>query len=187
MDFEFKNPEQGRLMISEPFLFDPNFKRSVVLLVEHNEEGSIGFILNKSVNLNITDAIEDFPDFQAELFFGGPVGQNNLFYIHTLGDRLPESKEIIDGIFWGGDFEQLKLLIDTGQISEGEIQFFAGYSGWGADQLKNEMKDKSWIMTQATSDLVRRGRNKEFWSEVLTLMGKKFAIMANFPEDPSLN
>lgn len=187
MDFEFKEPKQGSLLISEPFLFDPNFKRSVVLLVEHNEEGSIGFILNKSVNLNINDAIEDFPEFNAELFFGGPVGQNNLFYIHTLGEKLPESKEIVDGIFWGGDFDHLKMLIDTGQISEEEIQFFAGYSGWGADQLVNEMKEKSWIMAPATSEIVMRSRGKEFWSEVLTQMGKKFAIMANFPEDPSLN
>ena len=187
IDFTFKQATQGKLLISEPFLFDPNFKRTVVLLAEHNEEGSVGFILNRPIEVSVAEALDDFPDFDSNLFFGGPVGQNNLFYIHTLGDKLTGSKEIIKGIFWGGDFEHLKLMIDAGQVDPKQIQFFAGYSGWAPEQLDRELKEKSWIVADTRAEQVMKGRNKEFWSEVLKDLGNKFAIMANFPEDPSLN
>lgn len=186
-DFDSENPEAGKLLISEPFLFDPSFKRSVVLLVEHSNDGSVGFILNKPVDLVLEDALEEFPKFDAELYFGGPVNPHNLFFIHTLGEKLTNSQKIINGLYWGGDFDQLKLLIDTKQVSPEEIQFFAGYSGWGPQQLSDELDQKSWIVTPANADWIMQGQTKDFWKDTLTSLGKKFAIMANFPEDPSLN
>jgi len=187
LEFEQSEPAQGKLLLSEPFLYDPSFKRSVVLLVEHNEEGSVGFILNKTVDLDVDEALDDFPAFESELYFGGPVSPNSLFYLHTRGDLIKESKEILNGVYWGGDFEQIKLLIDTKQMLPEHIRFFAGYSGWGSDQLKNEMEEKSWIVSDASSDIVFAEDGTEMWSTILRTMGKKYAIISTFPEDPSLN
>lgn len=193
MDFftkiEYDNirPKQGRLLISEPFLFDPYFKRTVILLVEHNENGSVGFILNRPVNINVSEIVENFPDFEAEVYFGGPVNQNNLFFVHTLGDALEDCSEVMPGLFWGGNFDRLKDLIIAGKVKQNEIRFFAGYSGWEKNQLNKELKEKSWIVTKATIDQALKGRTKQFWNEILKKMGSKFAIMSNFPEDPTMN
>ena len=193
MDFfskiDYKNiqPQQGRLLISEPFLFDPYFKRTVILLVEHNENGSVGFILNRPVNVNVSEIVDNFPEFEAEVYFGGPVNQNNLFYVHTLGNALEDCAEVLPGLFWGGNFDRLKDLIIAGKVQPNEIRFFAGYSGWEKNQLKKELKGKSWIVTEATIDQALNGRTKQFWNEVLKKMGSKFAIMSNFPEDPTMN
>lgn len=187
IDYSSMKPVQGDLLISEPFLFDPYFKRTVILLAEHNDQGSVGFILNRPVNLNIGDIVEGFPAFDAEVFFGGPVNQNNLFYVHTLGEKMEGSSEILPGLFWGGDFEKLKDLVVAGQVKPSGIRFFAGYSGWEKNQLKKELREKSWIVTKATLDQVLNGRTKEFWKETLEKMGSKFAIMSKFPEDPTMN
>lgn len=188
-NINYKNiqPQQGRLLISEPFLFDPYFKRTVVLLVEHNENGSVGFILNRSINMNISEIIENFPEFESEVFFGGPVNQNNLFYIHTAGGILDDSTEVLPGLFWGGNFELLKSLIIAGKIAPDAIRFFAGYSGWEKNQLARELKEKSWIIAKTNAEQVLRGKSKQFWNEVLKTLGKNFEIMSNFPEDPTLN
>lgn len=186
---EYNNiqPKQGRLLISEPFLFDPYFKRTVILLAEHNEKGSVGFILNRPLNINVFEILENFPGFDAEVFFGGPVNQNNLFFLHTLGKALGASSEIMPGLFWGGNFEQLKALIKAGKIKEDQVRFFAGYSGWEKGQLTKELKEKSWIVAKATVEQALNGRTKDFWNETLKKMGNKFAIMSNFPEDPTMN
>lgn len=187
INYENIQPKQGCLLISEPFLFDPYFRRTVVLLVEHNENGSVGFILNRPININVSEIVENFPSFESEVFFGGPVSQNNLFYIHTLGNAIEESAEIIPGLFWGGNFDTLKNLIIAGKVESQQIRFFAGYSGWEKNQLKKELEEKAWIVTKATVEHALNGRTKRFWNEVLKTMGKKFEIMSNFPEDPRMN
>jgi len=187
INFNAIPPKKGKILISEPFLFDPNFKRTVILLVEHNKEGSVGFILNRSVDLKINDAIDEFPNFKRDIYNGGPVGQESLFYIHTLGEQLDGCQKIMKELYWGGDFDELKLLIDTGQVKPEDIRFFVGYSGWDAGQLDRELKDHSWIVANCNKSQIMDATQKEFWKDVLKGLGKKYAVMANFPEDPSLN
>lgn len=179
-------PDRGQLLISEPFLSDPYFRRSVILVSDHNEEGITGFILNKPTDLKVNEAIQDFPSFEATLYFGGPVQLDTLHYIHTLGDKLKDSKKLMKGIYWGGDFEELKLLIDLGQVRPSDIRFFVGSAGWDPNQLKYELKEKSWIISSVNPFLFSNNE-KDLWSKVLRSMGKEYAIIANFPEDPSLN
>lgn len=181
------NASQGKLLISEPFLLDSYFKRSVVLLSEHDDKGSLGFILNKPTGVMLNEAVEDFPPFEAPLYFGGPVETDTLFYIHTLGHQLEDAKEIVPGIFWGGDYDQLKLLIDTGQVKPYQIRFYAGYSGWEAHQLDSELQEKSWLITEGNMRFTFFDAPGNLWSQVLRSMGTEYAILANFPEDPSLN
>ena len=180
-------PKRGRLLISKPYLHDPYFKRSVVLLTEHSDEGSVGFILNKQVDINIDQAIEEFPEFNSKLFLGGPVQKDSLYYIHTMGDTISESVEIGKGIYWGGNFEVLKVLIEAKKIKESELKFFMGYSGWSSDQLTNELKNDSWIVADINKTDIINSLPEKLWSVLISRMGKEYAVLANFPEHPSLN
>lgn len=183
-----QNPEKGKLLISEPFLLDPNFKRSIILLGEHNEEGSVGFILNKPTDLKLNMVLDDdFPDFDATVYFGGPVQINTMQFIHRAGNIIDGSIEIKEGLYWGGSFEILKLLIETKQVEPEDFRFFLGYSGWGEGQLESEMKANSWLITSASNDNIFSEEPDKLWGDVLKSMGKKFAILASFPENPSVN
>lgn len=187
IDYNRLPPEPGRLLISEPFLYDSFFKRTVVLLVEHNEEGSVGFILNKPIDIKLNDLVEPFPDFNATVHFGGPVMEDNLFFIHTVGEELENSKEVMDGLWWGGSFDQLRFMVENNLVLPNQIRFFVGYSGWGEHQLQDELKQLSWIVADTHTKQVMSGNSEDFWNRKLKAMGNKFAAMANFPEDPSLN
>lgn len=179
----------GALLVSEPFLNDSYFKRAVVLISEHDDQGSLGFILNKPTDVKLNDAVEDFPYFNVPLYFGGPVDTDTLFYVHTLGDKLPGCKEIMKGIYWGGDYDQLKFLIETGQVDASEIRFYAGYSGWDAHQLDDELNDHTWMVSAdvAKQYLFYNDDPKKLWGQVLKSMGNEYAILSNFPDDPTLN
>ncbi len=179
-------PAPGVLLLAEPFMESPEFKRSVVLVTEHNEDGTMGFILNRKLAIKPTQAIDDFPDFEDTLFYGGPVSTELLFYIHTLGNLLEGSVEVTDGIYIGGDFDVLKDLLREGKVKPSQIRFFAGYSGWTAGQLKSEMKQHSWIVTPGTQKLVMKD-NSNLWKNILKDLGGKYSMVADFPEDPTLN
>jgi putative transcriptional regulator len=182
-----ESPEKGKILISEPFLNDPNFKRSIVLLSEHNENGSIGFILNKPTKLRLNQVIDDFPDFDAPVYLGGPVQVNTLQFIHRVGELIEGSTEIADDLYWGGNFEILKLLIEADQVKPDDFRFFIGYSGWTDGQLEDELKINSWIVTSTNIDNIFSEEPDKLWREILKGMGKKFAILASFPENPSVN
>ncbi len=182
-----QSPGKGKILISEPFLNDPNFKRSIILLSEHNEEGSIGFILNKPTKFKISQIMDDFPEFEAPVYLGGPVQINTLQFIHRVGDMIEGSTEISEGLYWGGDFEILKLLIETNQVSPDDFRFFLGYSGWTEGQLDDELKINSWIVTSTSIDNIFSEEPDKMWREILKKMGKKYSILASFPENPSVN
>ena len=180
-------PKQGKILISEPFLHGPYFQRAVVLLTEHNKNGSSGLILNKPIDLKLNDAIEDFPFYSGQVYLGGPVNKNNLFFLHTLGEKIEESEEIIPGLFWGGNFDTVRKLIAQNKIQDNELRFFAGYSGWEPRQLHKEIEEQSWIVGNAKTNFIMNTNKNTMWSDALKNMGTEYAILANFPMDPSLN
>jgi putative transcriptional regulator len=187
--FKYRNkltPEKGRLLISEPFLSDPNFGRTVVLLCEHNAEGSFGFVLNKPSVAKVNEVMSDLP-VQHEAFIGGPVQQDTLHYLHRISD-LSEAMPICDGIYWGGDFEELTSGLDIHTISEADVRFFLGYSGWEAGQLEEELKLDSWIVCDYPSpELLFDTHPESMWKKALDSMGGRFSVYANYPIDPNLN
>lgn len=180
-------PAAGRFLISEPFMEDANFQRTVVLLVEHGEAGSLGFVLNRQLDLSISQLVEGLPEFEAPVFMGGPVEQNTLHFVHRLGNQLPGSQEIHEGVFWGGDFETLKEKLSLQLISREDILFFIGYSGWSSGQLERELEMKSWIVAPEAPHFIFRKDYSDMWRDVLKSMGKKYAIISNYPTDPRLN
>lgn len=192
MDFSFydKNavPEKGDLLISEPFLPDPNFQRTVVLICEHSAEGSFGFVLNKQSLLKGSDVLENAPFLDLMLYLGGPVQQDTLHFIHRNVAGLEGGVEIGRELQWGGDFEQLLRLMEEGKLDLHDFKFFMGYSGWSEGQLEEEIEQKSWIIYKSATDQdIFDTQPDVLWRECLKKMGGKFKILSNYPTDPRLN
>ena len=132
-------PLPGRLLVSEPFMEDVNFSRTVVLLVEHNEEGSLGFVLNRKIENTLNELLDELPYCHHDIYLGGPVAHNTLHYIHRLGTKVEGSSRILEDICWGGRFEDLAELLKSGTVTDEEVAFFVGYSGWAPGQLELEL------------------------------------------------
>lgn len=180
------SPKRGRIIISEPFLPGNYFSRSTILLVEHSDKGAIGFILNKPVETAVKDLFKDFPDFGAEVYVGGPVGNESIYYIHTLGDKLHGSIHVKDNLYWGGDFDHLKALIGAGLVELNQVRFFIGYSGWSEGQLEKEIIENSWLVTDAPVEAIMNS-DEDFWIDSVKNAGGHYELWQNFPEDPTLN
>jgi len=192
LDYRFSElnrlePTKGRLLISDPFLPDPYFKRSVVLLVDHSDEGSLGFILNKTLEFSLSDTELKIDTSRFNMFFGGPVQSNDLFYIHSKGMEIEGSTEIKDGLYWGGDFKVIESMIKDGTLNEKEIQFFVGYSGWEADQLKNEINEDSWLVHETDLTDLFNSDTENLWKNILEELDSEISILSTFPEDPNMN
>ncbi|WMN11071.1 YqgE/AlgH family protein [Marivirga salinae] len=189
--FEFKNieqPQKGDLLLSEPFLPDHNFDRTVILLCEHNEEGSFGFVLNKSSILKVDEVLQDIGTFEADLYVGGPVQQNTLHFIHDIEELKEGGQKITDGLFWGGNFETLQGLMQKGALNKEKARFFVGYSGWSENQLQEEIDNNSWIIARGVHPSnIFKSPPETLWKSILEKMGGRFKIYANYPSDPNLN
>ena len=181
-----KKLSSGKILIAEPFMGDPNFERSVILLCEHNSHGSFGLVLNQETDFQLGDLITKnvYPDVKVN--YGGPVQRNTLHFLHTNSELIKGGLEIIKGLFWGGNFEDMIDKLNLGLISLNQIRFFIGYSGWGKDQLENEMKKNTWIISSTTPENIMNS-SKEYWRDSLKKMGGDFKVMANYPSDPRLN
>lgn len=184
---KFTLPSAGSLLLSDPFLIDPNFKRSVVLLCEHQGNGSVGFILSRPLNLKLKDAIPEIEEFDAPLYYGGPVQTDTMHYIHNLGDQIPGSVMIADGVYWGGDFEQVKSMIANGEVSPENFRFFLGYTGWDKKQLNTELNENSWMVKRMDYSNIFQDKPEDLWKSILQGMGGKYKLISTYPEDPSLN
>ncbi len=179
-------PKQGIILISEPSLRDFYFRQSIVLLAEHNEDGSFGVIINKPIESQVNDIIKDFPDFDLPVYLGGPVKTDSIFFIHT-ARNIEHSLRIIDGLYWGGNIDTIKQMIRDKELSEDSIRFFVGYSGWDPNQLDREIEEKSWVLSHANIPEIINKHPENLWSQHIKNMGKDYAIWANFPADPTFN
>ena len=180
-------PKKGRLLIAEPsILNDSSFNRSIVLLTEHTKNNSIGFILNRPLSFTLNDLVPEiacsFPVYQ-----GGPVEQDNLYFVHKVPELIPESIEVANGIFWGGNFDVLKNLLDTKGIATSDIRFFLGYSGWERNQLEDELRTDSWFISENNYSNIFAVDNETIWKNKLLEKGGKYKIWANAPSNIQLN
>ncbi len=172
---EIKN---GLVLLAEPFMRDPNFTSAAVLLCEHTEQGSTGFILNRPLDISVRELLPDFPDFKAPVFLGGPVETDTLHFLHRYGHILNDAAEVIPGIYWGGDFGQLHALVEQELISPDGIRFFVGYSGWGEDQLRRELEQGSWIVADMHPNYLFKSRPTGLWKEIMRNKGDNYGVLA---------
>lgn len=182
-----KNIKAGSLLIAEPFMYDGHFRRSVVVMCEHREDGSVGFILNKSVDMNITDLIADFPEFESTVNYGGPVATDTIHYIHNVGNILDDSIPISTGVYWGGDFEKLKFLVKSELVKPHNIRFYIGYSGWSEGQLAEELENGSWMVDNIDANYIFKTKQSDLWKNVLNNKGEIYTVIAQMTEFQSLN
>jgi len=180
-------PGAGILLISDPFLKDPNFMRTVVFLCEHQEQGSFGFVLNRKYENTLDELIPELEGHKLPLFYGGPVQMDTIHFLHQYPDEIPGGQEVMKGIFWGGDFEKVVEMIKNEELDEKKIRFYIGYSGWSDGQLTNELIEKSWLTVEATRQLIFHVDHTEIWKDALKQLGGDYEMMINFPIDPQLN
>jgi putative transcriptional regulator len=187
LDFSFKNNEptnKGSILISDPFSDDVYFGRSVVLICEHNDEGTFGFVLNNYIDVDLHQLDDNFPNINARISFGGPVSKENLYYIHSFSN-ITNTLEIREGLYYGGDFDEICEQIKN---SNKEIRFFVGYSGWSPSQLDEEIKNESWITANniSTEDILDT-KLDDLWRICLEKQGQRFQLMTKFPRNPMDN
>ncbi len=191
LDISFTNqlkPKKGRILISDPFVGDEYFERSVVYLCEHSKEGSFGFVLNHLVEINIRDLNPDFPEIKVQMSLGGPVETESLYFLHTIGHALNESIELQKGIFIGGDFDQLAKIVKEEQFTNNQIRFFLGYSGWESKQLEEEIADNIWIVSEIDSlEEIMNTALIDPWKYFIQKLGGKYKLISNFPMNPNEN
>ncbi len=181
------SPSKGALLIAEPFMADPYFQRTVVLMCEHDTTGSFGFILNKFVDVPLRELIEDWENNDYRVGLGGPVQASSLYFIHTLGDRIAGSQQVAKGLYMGGDFDAIKDGIENGIFSKDSVRFFVGYSGWSESQLEEELAQKSWYVCPIKDLDLMNTADDQLWKMALQSMGSAFAPLSHFPTDPKWN
>ncbi len=180
--------ELGNLLIAKPSVFgDQNFHRSIVIVVEKKDSSFLGFIINKPLSYEINDILPEIK-INFPLYNGGPVEQDNLFFIHNAGNLIPGSIKIDKKLFWGGEFEKVLALVNDGVLSPKEIRFFLGYSGWSSEQLQEEIVANSWVVTENPFDSkILSEQTEGFWKNQMIALGGNYLIWSNTPENPYHN
>lgn len=181
------NLKKGRILISEPLINDKTFFKSIILITYHSKIETLGLIINQPTKFYLNEMIDDINKSDFKLYLGGPVDQNTIQFIHTLGNLIKNSVEINKGLYWGGDFAIVRKLINNNQISPNDIKFFIGYSGWHKNQLENEINEKSWVLDNTSTKLCMQKSNSELWSRIAKKRGGEYAIWSNLPVNPNLN
>ena len=180
--------KKGYVLFAEPTTqHDLTFNRSVVLIAEQNETGTIGFIINKKSDYSTIDLIPEL-NINLPIYNGGPVEKENLYFIHKIPSLIKNSIKIKDNLYWGGNFDLVIKLINGKKIKKNEIKFFLGYSGWEKEQLNNEIENKYWIVAKKES--VEKFPFQEtisIWKEKLEKLGGKYLLWSNSPENPQHN
>jgi len=161
--------------------------RTVVFICEHQAEGSFGFVLNKRYEQTLDELIISVDGFPIPVYYGGPVQVDTIHFLHQYPELIPGGKEVMEGVYWGGDFEIITQLVKKNKIDLSKIRFFLGYSGWSEGQLNNEIKEKTWLSVSATQRLVFHPYPDEIWKDSLKHLGGDYEMMINFPIDPQLN
>ncbi|WP_236978164.1 YqgE/AlgH family protein [Membranihabitans maritimus] len=184
MDYGIEN---GKLLLAEPFMIDTNFKRAVVLICDCHTDGTVGFIVNKPLDVHVHELLEGFPDSDMKLFFGGPVAHDTIHFLHNKGDLIENSVKVVDGVYWGGDFDKVKFLFENQVITPDDIKFFIGYSGWSSGQLEEELSYKSWVLANMDKNYLFSDSEMKLWSQVMNNKGGTYEVIASMSEFSNLN
>ena len=183
-----ESPNAGGFLLSDPFMGDPFFERSVVYLCQHDQEGTFGFVLNNPLGLNLHDVLDHVEVKDQPLFIGGPVAKNQLFFLHNAGDKIEHSLSCGHDVYFSGDFDSLVLYIKVNGYKNLNIKYFVGYSGWDENQLNEEIEGHSWIaVNNIPSSFIFNENSQQLWKACMERQGNKFKMIAKFPKNPNEN
>ena len=178
----------GDLLISTPeSLGDYYFNRSIIILTEVSNEEVVGFIINKELNYSLSDLDNKVIEKGIKIFSGGPVNQDNLYFIHKHPDLIDNSINFFNDLHWGGNFKKIIEMINNMKIDNSSIKFFSGYSGWTYNQLIDEINNGSWVVVKNKTNYLFKKDIKKMWGENMRKMDEKFKIWSNAPENPKDN
>ncbi|MGL4631252.1 MAG: YqgE/AlgH family protein [Leadbetterella sp.] len=180
-----KSIQPGSILVADPFMGDPYFEKSVVLICEHNHQGTFGLMYNRYYGKKVSQIIDLSCD--ARVCIGGPVQNNTLHFIHRRPDLISDSIFLGNDIYWSGDYENLKKSASIGILDENDIRFFIGYTGWGKGQLERELSDKAWVISHTNMDEILTEDFHLLWKNGLSNAGLGYKILADIPTDFSLN
>ena len=175
---------QGHLLISSPLLHDPNFRRTVLLMTHHDDEGAMGLVLSRPSEIRVADAVPELAELPGAgelVYIGGPVQPEAVVVLLEHEDEPVDTTPIVGNVAFmpaGSEVDELEVV---------RARVFAGYSGWGPGQLEGELDESSWIVVPAEPDDVFAADPDELWRTVLHRKGGKFALIATMPYDPKLN
>jgi len=177
---------RGQLLIAGPTLLDQNFWRTVVLVIEHTDEGALGLVLNRPSETTVGDAVpqlEELVDLEDQLFIGGPVQPSSVIVLaqfEDAGDAALIAFDDVGVLGAGGSLEEVSVGVRVGRA-------FVGHAGWGPGQLDSELERGDWILEPARREDAFSADPSELWPEVLTRKGGSYALIARMPPDPSVN
>ena len=176
---------KGQLLLASPALFDPNFRRAVVLITEHNEEGAAGLVLNRPSETAVADAVPDLlplVEDDERVYVGGPVQEQAVLVLAEFDDPDDAAMLVVGDVGFipgDGDFGLL-----AGATRRARV--FAGYAGWGPGQLEAELEESSWIVEGDPGEIFAEPVG-DLWGEVLRSKGGQYRVLASMPDDPSQN
>jgi len=174
----------GCIIIAKPFWDDETYKRSVILVISHSDEGSTGIMLNKMSNLSVNDALPEL-DHHAPLYYGGPVNKKTVSYVHS-NPNLPDAFYLGNELFWGGNYDSLREMIDAGKMNPNDCRFCAGFVQWSSGELENEVNAGKWWVSELSRQELFLQAAEELWGDKLVEDEHVYGLLNPYP-DPSLN
>jgi putative transcriptional regulator len=189
-DFKNKNYEKGSLLIANPVLPDPNFSRTVILLCDHDEQGSFGLVINRSTQLKAPDLflnINILKSYNEKIYLGGPVSQSMVFFLCRSPLAAGKLDEVCSGVYLGSNLETLESLYASLENPEQDIRFYLGYSGWSGGQLAEEMEQNSWLVQRANEQFIFLDSESLIWPQAVNSLGKKYQYLTKAPVNPQWN
>ena len=189
-DFKNKQYGKGSLLIANPVLPDPNFSRTVILLCNHNDQGSFGLVINRSTQLKAPDLFSDIDilrSYNTKIYMGGPVSQSMVFYLYRSAKDVIDLDKICSGVHLGSNLETLESLYLDIENPEENIRFYLGYSGWSDGQLDGEMEQNSWLVQDANEQFVFLDSENLIWPKAVNSLGEKYQYLTKAPVNPQWN
>lgn len=183
-------PSTGSLLVAEPFLRERYFHHAVICLVDYEPRGSaMGIVLNNRTSYTLQDLLPSVKSkIPVPIYCGGPMSCDRLYFMHTLGDLIPDSREITPGLSIGGDFDAMLSIVNDGYAAEGHLRFFLGYSGWGVEQLDGELLKNVWAVTDIPSVTdILSGEEDAYWHRIVRSMGSRYRGWLYHPRNPHSN
>jgi putative transcriptional regulator len=181
--------KKGDFLIADPSIInDDQFNRSIIIITSSSiEDEIVGLIINKPLNYKLQDIIPEIK-INFKIFDGGPVNKDNLYFIHTKNQLIPNSIKINESLYWSGDFKTVVDLVNTKQITCEDIKFCLGYTGWSAKQLIDEIKSENWIKS---NKIISSGsvftEMENLWKLKMIELGGEYLLWSNAPENPLHN
>ncbi len=183
---------EGDMLVAQPFLDEAWFRRAVISIIDYDRAtGATGVVLNNSMNYSLSDVLDGVATTShVPVYCGGPLSQDSLYFVHTLGDKiLPGARLYAPGLYIGGDFSAAVRYVNEGYPTDGILRFFIGYSGWAPGQLENELTQDTWAVLGAAPDAhaVLDGGGDSYWHRAVRGLGGQYRSWRLIPADPHAN